>query len=89
MLCSPMRIPPHRSRQLDPPLSQSRMVRICQNRVGRYGKSTFGKNVTPQPRFYAGWGAKPFKHLLVVPSSLVPKILLPPLARISIKRVRF
>ena len=54
MLCSPMRIPPHRSRQLDPPLVNLDLVRICQNRVVRYGKSTFGKNAIPQPNFYAG-----------------------------------
>ena len=53
------------------------------------GKSTLTKNATSELKSYARLGAEPSKHLVVVPSTLGTKLLVPPLARISPKRVRF
>ena len=53
------------------------------------GKFTFPKKGTPELKSHARLGAKPSKHLVVVPSTLGTKLLIPPLARISTERVRF
>ena len=53
------------------------------------GKSTFTKNATSELKSYARLGAESSKHLVVVRSTLGTKLLVPPLARISPKRVRF
>ena len=81
MLCSPMMIPPHPPRRLDPPLGQSRFGKdfpeSCVNHPGSGSK----KNVTPLVGVPSVWGAENFKIVYLSKTSLVPKILVPPTPR--------